>query len=258
MKLPDALRPWLLPIAALLVLLAAVALWNHQHQQLIDARRAAEAAQLQLRGQIVTAQESAGALKADVAKLLSENAGLRSAYDAARAAAPGAQPIHAGRLSTGAVEVAEAPRAAEPPAPAAEAEGASTAAGPVGGAGQAACVLAAGDAASIEVQEVTLQTKQGNILVVGTAAAWRESAPRARLFGGKFQSTASSASGLVPASPPRWGAGVGGLCMAAGCAAGPVLALPPWRILGFQVETTLGVLVGGPGAGLTGSGVVRW
>lgn len=259
MKLPDALRPWLLPAGGVVLLLVAAGLWNREHRQLLDARRTAEAAQLILKGQIVTTQESAGALEADVAKLLAENAELKVAYDAARAAAPGAQPVHAETLSTGQVVVATNPRPGPTIAAAAEDKGSSPAPAVPASVGPA-CVLAEGDKASIEVQEVALQTREGNVLVVGTAAGWRESPlPRAMLFGGKFQSTLSDVSGLVPKTDPRWGAGGAAACLiGVGCLAGPALAIPPLRFLGLQLEATVGVLAGPQGLGAVGVGVGRW
>jgi hypothetical protein len=261
-NVPDKLRPWLVPAGAVVLLFIAAAFWNRQHRELVDARRAAEAAELRLRGQIVTTQESAGALKADVARLLAENGELKAAYDAARAAAPGAQPIHAATLSTGQVVVAAVPRpgpAPSAPAPAAEDKGSSPAAGPTAPTG-AACVLAEGDKASVEVQQVTLETNEGNMLVVGTAAAWRESPlPRAKLFGGSFQSSLSKAVGLTPPTPPRWGAGGAGMCASGhGCSAGPAALLPPLRILGFQLEGVVGVTFGPQGLGVLGVGGLRF
>lgn len=262
MTIPDALKTLLIKGAvALLIVFAAVAAWNHQHRALTDALRAAEAAQLKLKGQIVTEQESAKQLRATVAVLLAKNADLAKAYADAQKAAPGAKPIYAGTLNTGGVKVVSAPRPQEQnPAPAtASAEAAPSSAQPIA----PVCVLAEGDTASINVEQIALQTKEGNVLAIGVGEAWRESPlPRAKLFGGPFKASVSDVSGLAPPSLPRWGPGVSAACFSAGCSAGPALGFPPLRFTVFghavEIDASAGLLLGGLGVGVTSTAIGRF
>lgn len=285
------LRPWLPPAIALLLVVAAAAFLNHQHRQLTEAQRSVEALQLEKAGQIVAHQESAKDLQAQISALTMKNGDLAASLAAARAAAPGAQAVHAATLSTGAVVVQTTPALRDDPTAPVVRTGAATAGRGVqvaqngepvaaGADGRApsekdgvqhpatmapaatqpqACVLSNGDRASIEVQQVTLKTVAGNFLVVGTAQAYREDqGGRALLFGGAFQSALSESSGLAPPVLPRWGAGLTGSCSGSGCSLGPALAFPPIHVLGLQLEATAGLQLGAGGVALTGTAIARF
>lgn len=267
------LRPWMVLLFFALAVWLGVVVWNYQDRQLASARADAEAAQLALKGQIVDHEETAKALRATVADLAAHNTDLAAALAQAKAAAPDATLLSAERFSTGEVGVLETgsvPGRRTEPADRRSPEGAvvgprvapagpSTANLPADAASSKPCALSPGDRASIEVEEITLQTKAGNVLVVGTATAYRESPlPRQALFGGKFQSNASSTSDLAPPAPPRWGVGLGGVCFIGGCDAGPIAALPPARLFGFQIEAGVGLLAGAHGFGGMWSAIGRW
>jgi hypothetical protein len=253
---PESARGLLIRAAvATAIVCAAVALWNHQHRQLADAQRAREAAELKLKGQIVTEQETAKQLRVTVADLLAKNADLAKLYADAQKAAPGAKPLYAGTLNTGGLKVEAPPRAPQerPPAPATPGAAAPTdqPIAPV-------CVLADGDTASINVEQIALQTKDGNVLALGVGEAWRETPlPRAKLFGGPFKASVSDVSGLAPPSLPRWGGGIAAACLGF-CAAGPAVAFPPLRIFSLQIETTAAGLVSDRGAGGAVMAIGRW
>lgn len=289
-RIPDAIRPLLINGAVVLaIVFAGVAVWNHQHRELSDARRAMEAAELDRLGLIRSHEKTVAGLNEKIAAM-AKDPRLAAALAEAKAAAPGAKATQAGTYSTGSVVVHAAPETIKeenhgsPQAPQAAAgargiqdgqvleEGArmqgppleseraaQTATGGVASSSpSSSCVLSSGDQASIAVDVVTFETKLGNTFIVGVATAWRETpAPRTQLFGGKFQSALSDVSGLAPPSLPRWGAGLAAACLGF-CAAGPAVAFPPLHVFSLQLEANLGALVSDRGFGVAGTAVIRW
>ena len=111
----------------------------------------------------------------------------------------------------------------------------------------------------VRVDGIELQTKAGNRLIVGTGAAWKVSpGTPEKLFGGGFQAGLSGSSTVAEKAPPRWGAGLSAACAwGSACSVGPVLALPPVRLLGLQGELTVGATVSSKPVGML-TGVVRF
>lgn len=271
MTITDAIRPLLIRgVVALAIVFAAVAVWNHQHRALTDARRALEASELERKGLIVSHEKTVSGLNEKIAAM-AKDPRLAAALADAQAAAPGAKPVQAATLSTGVVVVRATPekatapegavgpdREALSPAPPTEGQAVARSDAPAQASPPSSCVLSNGDQASISVDVVTFETKLGNTFIVGLATAWRETpAPRTQLFGGKFQSALSEVSGLAPPSLPRWGAGLAAACLGF-CAAGPAVAFPPLRFFGLQLETTLAGLVSDRGAGGSATAIFRW
>lgn len=241
-------RHWLLLLALAAALVLAY-LWNSAHRARVNAEREAEEYKLRLKGQIVAAEDTRQVLQADVEDLLRNNDLLRKAVEAAKTAAPGAKPVAAATLSTGRVQVTQAPLPPEPtpPAPA-----------PVE-IDQAACVLRAGAEVSITSNVITFATRGQNLLIAGVATLWREDPPpRTKLAEGKFTASLSDVAALAPPPEPRWGAGALGLCSLTGCSPGAVLLLPPVKVFGLRAEAGLGATLGPGATGVLGWAALRW
>jgi len=221
--------------------------WNGIRRQLADARQQAEAARLALEKQIVAVEDSKKQLQGSVDDL------LRQAANEAAQAAPGAAPVASATLATAPTRVARPSVAAGPPeAPPAPGEAPSSTTGPE-------CALRGGDLASVSVEAVALRAQYGSLLMVGVASVWREDPPpRYLLFRAKFASEASRVAEIAAPPPLRWGLGLGGICGFSGCSAGPVLAFPPARVLGFQLEGSGALYLGGAGAMGGGQAILRW
>jgi len=188
-----------------------------------EARRLAEAEVLRQRGLLVAAQLDRAGLAAEVRRLGPE---LQLALAAARRAAPGSRVTGAGASSTGAVPAGgEARPTSSTPA-----------------AALPTCLLAAGDQGEVRVEQVVLETRGGNRVIVGVGEAWRlEPAPAARLFGGPFRAELSRIGVEEPEERPGWAWGVVAGCGKAGCGVGPGGAFPPLRVGRWQVEASAGV-----------------
>lgn len=271
MNLPKIEVPWKTWGAGLLVLAICSWLWTRDHRRLGEALGAAEAARLQLAGQLVADQDTAKELKASVSDLTGQNELLREAYEQAVKAAPDARPVETAALVTAPVRVAQAPPAkiedesAHPPAPppcdaplVPDGMGSWLCPGKVPKK-PAQCVLSAGDLGSFKVDEIVLQTDRGNRLVAGTAEFWRETPPRAKLAAGKFSSALSDADALTPPPEPRWGVEAAALCTRDGCGLGGGLLAPPFRVplVGWRAEARLDAYAG-PSPALGGALGVRW
>lgn len=216
-------------------------LWNRERRLRTSAEQRQEAAELALQNQIVESQRSKAQLQEKIDGLLVSDRELRTAYDAAKKAAPDARPVSASKLGTGPLQT--------PPRPA----------GAPGPCDPGACALNWGDQISIDVTVLELRTQKGNTLVVGTAAAFRDlPEPRTQLAGGPFRSSLSSTSELETRSEPRWGAMGLGVCGTPGCGVGAAVLLPPAHLLGARIETMVGAAAG-PGLALLEVGVGgRW
>jgi len=256
--------PWKTWLVAGVIIAAAVFMWNRTHKQLTDAQRDAEAAQLALKQQIVEVQESKGALQSSVKDLMGQNELLKEAYESALRAAPDAKPVSEARLDTGPLRVHTPPRPAPQPVQSAggagETQAAATAQPALPPAGPSSVyALRDIDQMSIEVEQVELQTKAGNTVVIGVASAYVLEPIKALLAEGKFQSPLSASHSLETALPARWGFGGAIACPWGGrCSYGPAAAFPPLSLLGVRLEATAAVM-GGSGT-LWGNvvGIVRW
>jgi hypothetical protein len=248
---------WTLPAVMVVVGLVLTCRLNAGRQAEAEAKRLLEAERLREAGQVVTVRERAARLEERVRELAGENAELARALEESQRASPGAKAVGVVRASTGAVVAAGAPRAARPAPPAAsiEVEKPETPPAP-------ACLLAAGDGAEVRIDQVMLETKGGNHLLVGTAAAYRLTpTPAALLFGGPFRAelteAAEKASPAVAA--PRWGAGAWVGVGREGWAVGPAVAAPPVRLWRLQLEGIAGAGLG-PGGEWQGGATsfARW
>jgi hypothetical protein len=156
---------------------------------------------------------------------------LASLVQAAAEGEPAAPP-----RGTGAMVIAGAPRAGE---------------GEVGAlardvAAVGECVLAAGDRAEVEIDQVTLETELGNRVVVGTAKVNRlQPEPVTTLLHAKFRADGSRLV-AVPADAARregrgWGVGVYGAAWDGGQTVGPVVGFPSLLLLGHSLEAAVNV-----------------
>ena len=202
--------PWVL----VLVLALTVAwLWRERSDAKLMAARQTEASTLASSGQIVAGPVDVDVLRSEVDKLTGENDTLKTALAEAHRRAPGSTVTQVVCASTGAV-TAETPAAA------------------------GTCILWDGNRAEIRVDEVELQTRAGNQLLVGTARALRlDPEPETELVAGKFeQDVTRFATALAPVSTPRWGVGAAGFVGSSGWAPGLALSLPPLTILGHELD----------------------
>ena len=244
--------PWKTWVFALVLLLAAVFLWNRERRLRTGAEAAAESFRLKLEHQIVETQSTRRELQASIDNLLLQDSELRSALELARKAAPDAKPASVSELDTGPVTIVHSTLHVRPPA---------TTDGPAGSSPLPAgpsCVLTEADKLSLRAKILELQTGAGNTIVVGTAEAWRVGTPDALLASGRFQSALSATKELEKSSPPRWGVLALGACGALGCGPGVGVLLPPASALGLRLEAFAGAF-GAPGGLYAVGGVgIRW
>jgi hypothetical protein len=243
-------------------------LWTWNRHRLVEALRAAEAATLKLKGQIVADVDTAKELQTTVAGLLEQNELLREAYEQAVKDAPGAKLESSAKLSTGPVVAhgksrgsggtplpqtasAASPVVSNPPP---EPGGHSGEGSPAEGGLKfdqttfaPGCLLAEGDKAELRVALLQLHTERDNRVVVGQASVWRiEPAPETVLLAGKFSAPLSDVDVLKPASAASgvgWGVAALGLCGTRGCAPGVSLMAPPLKLL-LRWEAAVGVVTG--------------
>jgi hypothetical protein len=105
------------------------------------------------------------------------------------------------------------------------------------------CLLAIGDTANIEIDEVTVVTKEGNHVVLGSASAWRLSPePRTKLFESGYSAKLTTAEMELKPPPYTWGGGVYVGFSRDGVALGLAGAFPTFTFFDlFQVEIGGGV-----------------
>jgi hypothetical protein len=236
---------WFVPVVALVAILGLVHAWNGERSARSKAEKSAEAAELRAKGVEVAAEVTAAGLRSRVATLEGESADLRAEVQRVKAAAPGAKVVGVVTGTTGhlAVITPEAP-------PAATGGAAPPSLQPAPGVlGDGGCLLHTGDSGEIKVSTVALETKAGNLVVVGAAEAWKAApGPPARLFGGPLRLDVGRE---VPPASAGWGGGLGGWAGRTGWLAGPAVAPPPWKFWSHQVE-----VVGGAGFGPSGDWLV--
>lgn len=241
--------PWGVVVLAGVVVLLLVGAWNRARTAAGELARHLEAEQLRAAGLEVAAERDRADLWDEANRASAESEDLRRALAEARTIAQGERPVLVARCSTGPRPAAGAERPADPP-PAAPGAAAPPA---------TACLLAVGDQGEVQVDEVVLETRGGNRVLVGAASAWRVAPDRARLFGGSFSADLGELAVAAPPRPPGWGAGIWSGVSRDGWAVGPAVAAPPLRLWTIQLEAILGGGLG-PGGGWQGGGsaVLRW
>lgn len=206
-----------------------------------ELARETEKENLRLKGVIAQNQVSEAKLKADAETLARHNAEFAAELERVKKAAPDARPVAVSHATTGRVEAGGTP---VPP---------SSAATP---ATSAACLLRQGDIGEVRVDSATLQTRAGNVVMIGAASAWRLSPePETRLFGGALK-----IEGSVERVPllPGWGFGATAWAGRSGWMVGPAASLPPFRLWGLQGELSAGASLGPSGEwGVGATALVR-
>ncbi len=234
-------RAWW-PVAAAVIVALFIA-WKFQAAATreAEARRLAEAETLRQRGLVVVAQTSAKDIAAQVKEMTETNDALKKALENARKATGNARPVAAASASTGPVTAhGEAPAAPQTPA-----GDTAPSASP--------CLVSEGDEMEIRADEVVLETRSGNRVLVGTATAYRlNPLPIGPVFGGPFVAPLTEAAEVKRQERPAgWGAGVWAGVTRQGWAVGPAFGLPPVKVWRTQVEVAAG---GGLGPGGEWSG----
>jgi hypothetical protein len=226
------IAPWVL---VLLLGLTAAWLWRERSGAKAEAGRVAEAAKLAAAGQIVAAPVVD--LQPELDKLTDENTTLRTALADARKLVPGAKIDQVEHAQTAPQVVTAAPEA---------------------GAVQGRCVVDQGDKLELRVDQVELRTRAGNVVLVGSASAWRtDPPPEVQLVAGKFEQTATTLSDLATKQAPSWGFGVAEFAGSYGWASGAAVLAPPLMVLGHELDLGLSAGIGTLGFVGSASVVVR-
>ncbi len=249
---------WTLPVV--LVVVALVMAWRLDAGRRAqgEAARLAEAEQLRQRGVAAAAQERARGLERALREAVAASEDLGAELARVRVAAPGARPVLVAKGSTGPVKAGGLPRALEGRGLAAQGEEQAGGAGPQSHDPPAAesppspaCLLAEGDEGEIRTAVAGLETRAGNLVVVGAAEAWRLTPPATRLFGGPLRLEATVEERAD--SGPGWGGGARVQAGRRGVLVGPALSPPPWRVWRYQLEiqadAVLELSTPAPGAG---------
>lgn len=246
---------WLPYVVAAALVALAVFLWNREHRLRTSAEREKEAVELTLNGQLVETQGTKAALADAVDGLTAQNSELQAALAEAKKAASDAKVVTVVKLDTGSLSVKNVPRpghgTSDSTSPPLLGQGTNGCPAPVG------CILAFDDKLSVQVDALELQTRKGNVIVVGTADVYRtEPPPKTKIASGRFQTQLSSAQSLVQPQESGLGVFAIGACGKSGCGPGGGLLLPPFTVplLGTRVEPILGV-VAAPGEVLVAGGL---
>jgi hypothetical protein len=256
---------WFVPAVALVVVALLAHAWNEQRLAARAAVRLAEAAELRAKGFGAAIEVKEAQLRERIAS----EAGLKAEVERLKKASPGARPVAVVSGTTGPVAAGGTPRPSWPCSPAAPCRltAPEKSEAPPGGASAEpphdaapgmnlapttpVCLLAEGDTGEVRGTAAAMRTRPGNLVVVGTAEAWRIlPAPATRLFRGRLELDVSAVG------PPRalgWGVGLYVGISRDGWAAGPALALPPVRWRGWQADVSVGAGVG-PGGAWQGAG----
>jgi len=215
--------PW---VIILLLLMTAAWLWRERENAKAEAARAQEAVTLAAKGQIVERPVEQDMLENEIASLEVENLDLRVAIQKAKQAAPDAKVTQVEHAQIAPTIVTAAPEVATP---------------------STRCVVSDGDKLELKIDQVELQTKAGNIVLVGSASAWRTDPPPAeQLVTGKFEQSTTTISGIdtIPKKLPGWGYGVAGFVGNKGWAPGLTVSAPPLTIFGYEFDVNLAAGIG--------------
>lgn len=218
----DLLRRWgpfALLVSAVVLGLALARALTAGRDNSQELARVREAAVLESQ-KFEVADRARTALAAEFSRLMVRNLALAAEVERLKRSSPGVRPVGTVSASTGPVPVSGAAPPVEPmPSAGSEARAPSP-----------NCVLHLGEVASIDVAQVTLQTRAGNRVMVGQADAYRhDPAGRVRLFGGAFTSAITTEEADAPA--PGWAFGVSAGVGTGGAVAGVAASPPPWGSL---------------------------
>jgi len=222
--------PWLIAVFAAVSCVATIILALRRDADVNDRlQREIEARELEAQGLVVAAQKEQKDLRTQVASLEANNVDLMEALSRARRASPGSRDVSAVQASTGPV-------------------GASGDARPTVVSDDPKCLLAEGDMAEIRVDQVEIETKAGNRVIVGAAECRRvEPKPETRLAGGPFEASLTTAMviGKPKQKPPGWGVGPAVMVSSSdGLAYGVAVSAPPLNVFGVDFEVGLAGAVG--------------
>lgn len=249
----DKVRPWVLPVVGLVVVVLLALAWNRSRGQTRALEKEREAARLEAAGISRAHELEKGQLLARVAELAAESSGLRSELARVQAAAPGARPVAVVSGTTGPQRVTGGPVAHSEPL-----AGPPIAGQPHPGEPERTCHLWDGEGLELRVKGVALETKNGNLIAVGTAQA-----VAVHVDGNEWplvEAPLRLEIGVLPQSQPLgWGAGLVLVGARDGWWAGPILSPPTLAVLGLDLSVLLGAGAGPTGTwgGLAGA-LVRW
>lgn len=232
--------PWILRGLAALVVLVAVLAWNSARTETASLRRSLEGERLRAEGFMAERDASLSTLN-KLEDQLTKNDAFFRAEKARLEKLLGEKPkvVTVTQIVTKPVIVQGDPVPCTP-----------------GTEPGARCVLAEGNTGHVETLEITYATKDGNRVLIGKGACFRDTPTRALLFSSPVEVPLSSTTAVAPTSVKRWGFGVWGSVGREGWDLGPALAFPAWRIFGIQVETTVGAGLGANGVWQAGGVVV--
>lgn len=182
-----AILPWL--VAGLFAVLLVVVMVRARTAA-AEAEKAAEAAELKLKGFQVAVQVKDKALEIRA----NEIGSLQGELQRLRKESPGVKVKTVIRWKTVYLPAGGDPRPPDAP-----------------GAPPLVCVLAQGDQGQIRVDAVRAETKAGNVVAVGNAEAWRvQPEPATLLFGGPFEASLSSVVEAEVKPQANWALGASG------------------------------------------------
>lgn len=184
-----------------------------------EARRLAEVDALHQAGIATAAQQDARGTRMALADELARSKALADEVAKLKKASPGVRPVSVTTGTTGAIPVT----------------------GGVLPGSSLRCVLFEGDKGEIRLASASFATRGGNTVFVGAAEAWRSEPSPALLFGGAL---AAETTIERPTLSPGWGFGAGVTFSREGWAAGPVVGIPPARLLGRSIEASAGIGIG--------------
>lgn len=154
------------------------------------------------------------------------------------------EPVAVVHGTTGPVTVGGNPQGASPPS--APPAAAPAPAQPSSLGGGPACLLSAGDRGEIRVVAAGVKTASGNVVVSGSAEAWRL-APDALLFGGPLKLDIAVSPQVPGSKTAGWGVGAATVLTRAGWSIGPAVAAPSLSLWKLHLDASAGVTLGSGG-----------
>lgn len=249
----EKLKPWAVPVLALLVIGILAFVWNREHRTRLQLAQDLEKAHLQASDLLVENQKKDVAIAKDAQELLNgltDKRTLQAQIDALKQAAADVKPIEVVKWRTVPAQGTGDPLPQQPPAQP----------GPDGKCPECpACLFAPGNTAHIEVGELTFQTGEKNHVMLGEADFIRDTPTRSMIYHSTIETKMSQASMEKLVFDYRWGAGAMVVGAKDGWAFGPKVLFPPFHILGLQGEADAGFGLGPNGqyAFAAGAGL-RW